>query len=565
MAEALMRARRPTIKVVGISLLLSVLPLISGSQSASACAGAPNPPIVKTIWGTAGGPTFIVKASNTGEFPTTISYNYAIKKIDAKEWGPWIKWTPTSVVTLDSSATFVAPMSQENELITFSAYSYNNCGSSSQNQVYRKLVSFESLTITSLDIAQDIPLSVGKIKSDLFAPLSYYLPQTYISENPAICKFDETSSELQLLSEGLCEFTITQNNEILKTPNPDVTQSLNILPSPKILPEAMKDRPDEVSKFQIHVVYVKVKNVTPHNFDQSGDIANWLNLSNAWLKRKIGKEFIFDTFQGGYDISTLSTKYSEDDLEITYSSTGDRGLEISPLSMLREEFEAQNGSKLSGKNLLFIVDGNLSDDYCGLGEELGDTALTTPGGDQCWNPESGYLAQTSKFNFSSKSITHELIHNLGVGHPCEDKADLMIGEGCELSKSALEVTIDENRKLYVNSDAAGSNILDFKVWKDGSGSRYIPAPGICYLGEPCLVSDGVWNSIQADLEIQEKIAGKWRTIQKFKIKKLGARKYAYNASIRPIKRGIHTYREFIPETKRYLAYVGKPFTRNVVY
>ena len=94
---------------------------------------------------------------------------------------------------------------------------------------------------------------------------------------------------------------------MLETPNPDVTHIINILPTSKILADAQKDRPDEIPGFQIHVVYVKINGVPSQDFYQSGEINNWLNLANAWMKRKIGKEFIFDTYQGTYDVSTMNT------------------------------------------------------------------------------------------------------------------------------------------------------------------------------------------------------------------------------------------------------------------
>ena len=89
--------------------------------------------------------------------------------------------------------------------------------------------------------------------------------------------------------------------------------------------------------------------------------------------------------------------------------------------------------------------------------------------------------------------------------------------------------------------------------------------GVCYIKEPCLVSDAYWPVVQGDLAIQEKVNGKWKTIQKFKLKKISSKKFAANASIIPASKGIHTYREYIPASKIYSAYVGKEFTKNVLY
>jgi hypothetical protein len=455
-------------------------------------------------------------------------------------------------------------MSSENELVTFSAYALNNCGSSGQTQWYRKLVTNENLSVTKLDIAEDLPLSVGSIPFYFFSPMAYEFPQTLTSKNPTVCAFDESAKVLKLLSAGECEFTISQNNEILETPNPDVTHIINVLPTSKILADAQKDRPDEIPGFQIHVVYVKIKGVVSQDYYQSGDINNWLNLANAWLKRKIGKEFIFDTYQGTYDVSTMNTQYSVNELNIDSPEGGLAARSSGVLEKLRAEFVKQNGAALQGKNLLFVIDTKLAKRYCGFAQ-TGDTAVVTPYVGGCWYPEFGYLAQTRKLNDASGAIAHELFHNLGVEHICEGKSDLMIGDGCVFPEKSIEITIDSKRKYYLGASAGGANIFDLKVWKDGSGIRHIKSQGVCYIKEPCLVSNGYWSAPYGDLEIQEKISGKWKTIQKFKLKRINAKKFIVDASIIPISKGIHTYREYIPATKKYSAYIGKEFTKNVLY
>ncbi len=39
----------------------------------------------------------------------------------------------------------------------------------------------------------------------------------------------------------------------------------------------------------------------------------------------------------------------------------------------------------------------------------------------------------------------------------------------------------------------------------------------------------------------------------------------FNAAITPKEKGVRTYREYIAPTKKFTAYTGRPFTRNVVY
>jgi hypothetical protein len=141
----------------------------------------------------------------------------------------------------------------------------------------------------------------------------------------------------------------------------------------------------------------------------------------------------------------------------------------------------------------------------------------------------------------------------------------MYGTGCDLGQAGGEEVIDKNNSLYVGASKAGANILDLKVWKDGSGKKYIPLTEVCYVGEPCMVSNGTWTNVGGELIIQERIAGKWINLQKFKSKRNAANKIVFNAAITPKEKGVRTYREYIASSKGSTAYVGKSFTRNVVY
>lgn len=559
-----MGTRKLIVRMLLLALISSILPVTLGTQSAWACTSPPNAPIVKTIWGVTGGPTFTVTPSSNGDLPTSIYYAYAIKKSAKNSFDPFVEWIKVPVTSQASDIRHSPQMSSDNELVTFTAYASNGCGNSGQTQWIRKLVTNENLSVTKLDIAEDLPLSVGSIPSYFFSPMAYEIPQTLTSKTTTVCLFDESAKVLKLLSAGKCEFTISQNNELLETPNPDVTHIINILPTSKILADAQKDRPDEIPGFQIHVVYVKINGISSQDFYQSGDINNWLNLANAWMKRKIGKEFIFDTYQGTYDVSTMNTQYSVNELDVDSPEGGLTARSSSVLEKLRKEFNKQNGAALQGKNLLFVIDTKLSNRYCGFAQ-TGDTAVITPHIGGCWYPEFGYLAQTRKLNDASATIAHELFHNLGVGHICEGKSDLMIGDGCVMPEKSLEITIDSKKKYYLGASAGGANIFDLKVWKDGSGIRHIQSQGVCYIKEPCLVSNGYWNDPYGDLEIQEKVKGKWKTIQIFKLKKIGAKKFSANASIIPTIQGIHTYREYMAPTKKYTAYIGREFTKSVPY
>jgi hypothetical protein len=563
-------AGKITVSVVA-SLVLSFLTQLTLISPAHACSAPPEQPRIKIVWGETGGPTFEIKPSKIGSLPTTIQYTYAFLKAGDSKFGEWADWVSTSISSVDTLIMLKAPSSSTDELISVSANALNACGNYQYTLSFRLLTyetlkpaTAETLKMSDLNIAKDLPLSQVRIPKRYFYPNNVDIPQTLSTKNSSVCTYDEKAGELLLLSAGNCEITISQNNEKLSTPNPDMTYTINILPHPSILPGVKKDRPDDIKGFQVHFIYVTLKNKPSSNFLESGLINNWLDLANAWLKRKIGKELIFDTYQGAHDVSILESRYTEKELLMT-SDDGELKSKNSPLELLRAEFALQNGSQMLGKNMFFIIDGNLSKDYCGLADRPGNTGLSTPGSSFCWDSEFGFIASTSKFSSPSSAIAHELIHNFGVGHPCENPSDLMYGTGCNLDEEAGERVIDEDNSLYVGSDKAGVNILDFKVWKDGSGKRNIPLNEVCYVGEPCLVSNGYWSSPQGNLVIQERIRGKWKDLQSFKVKKIGSKKYAFNASIIPREKGIHTYREYIAPTKNYSAYVGKAFTRNVVY
>lgn len=557
-----MRAKRSLVGLAIASLILSLVSVVAAPM-AQACTVAPEQPRLKIVWGKNGGPVFEIRPSKSGPLPATINHAYATLKVGEEKYGEWSDWVSTNVSSIDTLISFAAPSGNNDEFINISTYASNSCGYSTYTVSFRLLTYKTWKTITAqllyspeINIAEDLPLSQAKIPTRYFFPNDIWIPQTITTKSPTICTPDEKAEELFLVSAGKCEIVISQNNEKISTPNPDVTYTLNILPNPTILPGVKKDRPDEIKGFQVHFIYVTLQNKASSNFLESGLIHNWLDLANAWLKRKIGKEFIFDTYQGAYDISILESEYKESDLLISSKD---------PLKLLRAEFAKQNGSQMLGKNMFFIIDGKLSKDYCGLASQPGNTGLSTPGSDNCWYPEFGFISSERKLNAPSSTIAHELIHNLGVGHPCKNASDLMYGTGCDLDKESGEKVIDEDNSLYVGSSKAGANILDLKVWKDGSGKKYIPLSDVCYVGEPCMVSNGTWTNVGNELIIQERIAGKWINLQKFKSKRNAANKIVFNAAITPKEKGVRTYREYIAPTKKFTAYTGRPFTRNVVY
>lgn len=559
MREGVLISKKRWISALAV-LSVSISTLVISAESAGACSFAPNAPSVKTIWGPTGAPTFEVTPAKTGDAPRTFDYAYATLDKEINKWGEWSDWVKLTPPASGKSLSISPKVGVGDDYITFSVVAQNNCGNSQQVIAERALAPSSEWAPKGLNIAEDLPLSVGKIAlTDLFE-FDEYVPFTSTSTTPTICSND--SQTVLLLAAGECRLDISFNNSAMQSPVSNLSVDFNILPRPKVLPTVSSDRPDEISGFQIHVVYVEVKGFESKNFDVSGDINNWLDLTNTWMKRKIGKEFIFDTYQGAYDISKLKSRYTSEELNFDkgYSSV------TKPLEKLRAEFAGQNTGSLQGKNLLFIIDAPIAKKYCGLADTPGNNAIALTKGN-CWIPEDGYLGKDERINDVSDTIAHELIHNLGVEHTCQDPNDLMVGEGCDEAlslKQKGEKALDSSNAYYVRANKSGANILEVKVWRDGSGKRYIPVEGACFVGEPCQVSNGTWTRIAAPLQIQELINGKWKTIGSFTGRKVGS-KTSISASIVATSKGVHRYREFVPATKSVSAYIGKPILRTVLY
>ena len=450
--------------LLALGLFLSSLVSVETAQSALACTAPPENPIIKTIWNKSGGPLFTAVGNPAGDLPNKLSYTYSYKKTSDKDFGEWSEWIDTDTTSFEEQIEFQSSLKQGYDWVAFSANAINECGNRFLT-VSRRLVSYQKLSIAKSQIAEDLPLAAGKIPIYFFSPDGYEIPQTLTSKNPGVCEFDLKAKTLELIAPGKCEVTISQNNEELQTPHPDVTRTYNILKPRALISSATKDRRDDFTGSQIHVVYVALSGVPSRGLDSRGDISNWLDLANIWMKKKLGKEFAFDTYNGSYDVSFMKSSVSAKDIaakDLLNPKSKIKGITI--LDRLRNEFVKQAGSAVSKKYLLFVVDAAMSKSYCGLGQQPGRIAMATPRGD-CWDPTKGYLAQITKLNSPSATIAHELIHNTGVGHPCGQQSDLMIGSGCKLSSSPIEITLDAQRKLYVGTSKAGANILKAKFWK----------------------------------------------------------------------------------------------------
>lgn len=227
------------------------------------------------------------------------------------------------------------------------------------------------------------------------------------------------------------------------------------------------DRIDDVTGFQIHFVYVVPSGSADLNADTNGQIESWAKEGNLWLKSKVGRSLIIDTFQGAIDVTFLQSKYRVSEMCIEKCET---------LSKLKDEYIAQNLAFDNSKTLFFVIADKLDKNSCGWADYASNLALSHSSGDT----NGGCNWPTSKartgLNGPAKTIVHELIHTFGVHHVCMDESDLMIGSPeCVIDRGTLgnvAWTLDSKANQYMGSeDAFGIDVLKLPIWSDGLGSK----------------------------------------------------------------------------------------------
>mgnify|MGYP001601287745 FL=1 len=559
--------------LVALTLLLSLFPILTNDLPAAfACKKPPASPISLTSWARTGGPAIKLTVAPTGELPTHFLWATSLYNKINKKWEPWSAWKKFTISKNRKNLIYQSKLTSKYSQISFVSYAGNTCGRSGTIQLRVPLKSSSQLTLLPPQIASSLPLSLSSISLNYFDPDYLGIPILVTSQTPSICTTDLTKNVLSLLAPGSCKIRLSENSKLVSTPNPDISFQFNILENPVVLPETTQDRTDDIQGFQIHVVYVTVRDAPSNDFYNSGDINNWVALAQEWLYEQIGKRLIFDTFQGSLDVSTLKSNYLTSDL-----SHGNGATEIidgeevaDSLPKLANEFNQANCGGKVGKNLFFIVDANLDPRYCGWGKMPGALALGYLGEGRCWQGSSSYLGVGLKINYMSDTIIHELLHNFGVAHVCIDQSDIMIGNSCPDSlvrKGA--VTIDTTHTRYVGGSLSGANILSLKVWSDGTGERHIPLPDVCYMGELCIFPTKYWSTNAQLLDLQESVGGNWITLATFTAYKdpnpPGAYPYTYDVKLMPTSIGVHTYRYRLQPTAAWNEYLDTPFVITVPY
>ena len=223
------------------------------------------------------------------------------------------------------------------------------------------------------------------------------------------------------------------------------------------------DRPDDVSGYQIHVIYVVTKEGVDEQRDLNGQIDKWVNESQTWLENNSGHQLIFDSYQGQTDVTFLQSKYTKSELCFDKCDT---------LYKLADEIRTQDPSLAASKTLYFNLSETLHPGYCGWAHGFGNLSLGFSEGENC---NDSYSASFYGLSSPAKTLIHEVFHTFGVNHVCSNESDIMIGSPeCNLSSPTfgqVKTTLDLSRKNYLGGDLAGVDISKLPIWKDGSGSK----------------------------------------------------------------------------------------------
>jgi hypothetical protein len=219
------------------------------------------------------------------------------------------------------------------------------------------------------------------------------------------------------------------------------------------------DRPDEISGFQVHLVYVVAKGSRDSGWDTNGKIESWVIEANNWLNKQVDRKLIFDTFAGDPDITFMQSKYTRAELCRKVCKTLDK---------LEEEYIAQQISYNNSKSIIFVLDENLDKSSCGWAESPGVVSLIHLGDPGC----SSSSRERYGISWPAASLLHELFHTFGIGHQCFDNTDLMIGSPeCPNTIANRLTTLDSKRNKYVGSEVSdGIDLLKMPIWTNGSGS-----------------------------------------------------------------------------------------------
>jgi hypothetical protein len=212
------------------------------------------------------------------------------------------------------------------------------------------------------------------------------------------------------------------------------------------------DRPDDLSGYQIRLIYVVPAGSKDRKLDTNGTISNWIQQVKTISRTQIGLTPIFDSYLGKQDIGFLQSKYTITQLTASKNA----------IDLLKKELDVTE--QVSLKGIGFIIDGNsIFSDYCGYANRPGKY-FTAWLGQSCWEDTAQYNYRTY-WPYIASTILHEWLHNLGVTHTCVTN-DLMWGNGCEATTAGDGNSIDALRANYLTAAKSGVDISLLPVWAE---------------------------------------------------------------------------------------------------
>lgn len=315
-------------------------------------------------------------------------------------------------------------------------------------------------------------------------------------------------------------------------------------------PSQGRDRPDDVTGYQVQVVYVLTPSGTDAAYDSSGKIASWVDQVQGWLLRNAGGRLVFDTHDGVLDVPFLRI-----DFDVRKSEKSDR--------KLLEIYRSLNRRSPRGKTIVFVVDQTAgAEGYCGYAPRPGSYALVFPGLAGCG--ENPYFTSVNDgLTYPAHTLVHEVFHSYGVRHVCGDETDLMLGapECPEQRDPERAVTLDASRTQYLGGAQAGVDVTQLRIWEDGRGVRR-PDFGfdrVCWANESCTFMVPRFNE-DHQVELQVRVRKTWETVATYRGTYAAGDNYPWRFTISHVftKPGAVAVRLYVARSERWNAFVGKP-------
>jgi len=222
---------------------------------------------------------------------------------------------------------------------------------------------------------------------------------------------------------------------------------------------SLVDRPDDLSGYQIRLIYVVPAGYKDRKLDTNGTISNWIQQVKTISRNQIGLTPIFDSYLGKQDIGFLQSKYTLAQLSSSRNA----------IDLLKKELDVTE--QVSLKGIGFIIDGrSIFSDYCGYANRPGKY-FTAWLGQSCWEDTAQYNYR-AYWPYIASTILHEWLHNLGVTHTCVTD-DLMWGSGCEAITAGDGNSIDAQRANYLTTSKSGVDISQLPVWEETIKTGFI--------------------------------------------------------------------------------------------